>query len=98
MRSTVVTMVMASTLVAAVVGMSSSAQSQVIIVIGNGPAKPYYTQPYPYPHPYPYPRVVYGEPSYYPSYGFPAPGYGYYNAGYYNGYRPYRPYGYGWRW
>ena len=95
MRNTVVAMVAASTLVAALVGMPGSAQSQVIVIIGNGPGQPYYTQPYPYPYPYPYPRVVYGEPSYYSPYGFPAPVYGNFNGNYYNGYRPN---GYGVRW
>ncbi len=50
MRHTVLTMLTASTmLVAAIVGMPSSAQSQTVIIItGNGSAQPYYPQPYPY--------------------------------------------------
>ena len=66
MRNTLVTMLTASILVAAaVVGMPSSAQSQVIIIVGNG--QPYY--PPPYPHPYPYDRhVVFG--GYYSGYGY----------------------------
>src|SRR6266705_2799220 len=47
MRNTVVTMLTASMLVAAVVGMPSSAQSQVVIIIGNGSAQPYYPNSYP---------------------------------------------------
>jgi hypothetical protein len=99
MRNTVVTLVATSALVAAMVGMPSSAQSQVVVIIGNGPGQPYYAQPYPPPYPYPYPPVVYAEPSLYPAYRPPAyvngynnGGYnngGYYNGGYYNGYRPY---------
>jgi hypothetical protein len=94
MRNTVVTLVATSTLVAAIVGMPSGAQSQVVVIIGNGPGQPYYPQPYPPPYPYPYPPVVYGEPSLYPAYRPPAyvNGYnngGYNNGGYYNGYRPY---------
>ena len=43
----------------------SSAQSQVIIIVGNG--QPYY--PPPYPHPYPYDHhVVYG--GHYSGYGY----------------------------
>jgi hypothetical protein len=89
MRNTVVTLVATSALVAAMVGMPSSAQSQVVVIIGNGPGQPYYTQPYPPSYPYPYPPVVYGEPSLYPAYRPPAYVNGYYNGGYYNGYRPY---------
>ena len=89
MRHTAVTMVAASTmLVATVIGMPSSAQSQTVIIInGNGSAQPYYPHPYPYPYPYDHHVVyaeppVYGEPGYYPQYGYAA-------SGYYNGY--YRP-------
>ena len=86
MRNTVVTLVAMSTLVAAMVGMPGSAQSQVVVIIGNGHGQPYYPPPYPYP----YPPVVYGEPSLYPAYRPPAyvNGYnngGYNNGGYYNG-------------
>jgi hypothetical protein len=101
MRHTVVTTVTAAILIAALVGMPSSAQSQVVIIIGNGAAQPNYPPPYPYPysypHPYPHNRVVYGEAGYYSAYGYVASG-----NGYYNGYNPYynngyyRPYGYGW--
>jgi hypothetical protein len=80
--------------VAALVGMPGSAQSQVVIIIGNGAAQPYYPpQPYPYPYAYPLPHphhdVVYAEPCCFPVNGF---GNGYYNYnGYYNNgyYRPY---------
>jgi hypothetical protein len=92
MRHTVVATVAAATVVAALVGMPSSAQSQVVIIIGNGAAQPYNPQPYPYPYPPPRQHVVYGAP-YYPNYLYVASDYGYYN-GYNNGY--YRPYGYGW--
>jgi hypothetical protein len=100
MRNTLAAVVAASTLVAVVVGLPSTAQSQVIVVIGNGLGQPYYTQPYPSPYPYPYPPVVYGEPSLYPAYRPPAYVYGYNNGGYNNGghYNGYRPYGNGWRW
>ena len=88
MRHTVLTMLTASTmLVAAIVGMPSSAQSQTVIIItGNGSAQPYYPQPYPYqyqPQIYAEP-TLYGEPGYY---GYAASGY---SQPYYNGY--YRPY------
>jgi hypothetical protein len=97
MRNTVVTLVATSALVAAMVGMPSSAQSQVVVIIGNGPGQPYYAQPYPPPYPYPYPPVVYAEPSLYPAYRPPAYVNGYNNGGYNNGgyYNGYRPYGYG---
>jgi hypothetical protein len=68
MKNTLAAVIAASTLVAVVIGMPSSAQSQVIVVIGNGLGQPYYTQPYPSPYPYPYPPVVYGEPSLYPAF------------------------------
>ncbi len=80
MRHTVVTLVATSILVAAsLVATPSNAQSQVIIIVGNGSAQPYYP-PYPYPYPHPHTHVVYGG-GYYPGYGYP----GYYN-GYSNGY------------
>jgi hypothetical protein len=89
MKHTALTMLTASMLVTAVVGIPSSARSQVVVIIGNGSAQPYYPNPYPYPY---QPRVyaertLYGDPGY--------DGYadsGYYQS-YYNGY--YRPYRYG---
>ena len=88
MKHTALTMHTASLLVTAVVGIPSSAQSQVVVIIGNGSAQPYYPNPYPYPY---QPRV-YAEPTLYGE-----PGYGYADSGYYqsyyNGY--YRPYRYG---
>jgi hypothetical protein len=90
MRHTLLSMLAASTLsIAAIVGMSTSAQSQTVIIItGNGSAQPYYPQAYPYP--YQQQHVVYDEPGYYPAYGYAASNY---YQPYYNGY--YRPYGYG---
>ena len=87
MRHTVPTILTASTiLLAAMVGMPSSAQSQTVIIIGNGSAQPYYPQPYPYQPQVGYADpTLYGEPGYYPQYGYAA-------SGYYNGY--YRPRGY----
>jgi len=82
-------MLTASTMLVAVMfGTPTSAQSQTIIIInGNGPAQPYYPQPYPYPQQH----VVYDQPDYYyPDYGYA--GSGYYQS-YYNGNQ--RPYGYG---
>jgi hypothetical protein len=99
MRHTVVATVTAAIIIAALVGMPSSAQSQVIIIIGNGAAQPYYPQPYPHPYLAPRQHVVYGAP-YNPAYGYVASDYGYvatdygYNNGYNNGFN--RPYGYGW--
>jgi len=56
MRNTLVTTLSASMLmVASLVAMPSNAQSQVVIIIGNGSAQPYYPQPYPPPYPYPQP-------------------------------------------
>ncbi len=100
MRHTVVTLIATSMLVvASLVATPSNAQSQVIIIVGNGSAQPYYppAYPYPYPHPYPHTHVVYGA-GYYPEYGYPVADYGYY-SGYSNGYYGgayYPPYGYGW--
>lgn len=99
MRHAFVTMAASAILTAALAGMPSSAQSQVVIIIGNGAAQPQYPQPYPYPypHPPPNPHVVYEASGYYPAYGYVVPGNGYYNGaynGYNNGYHP--PYGYGW--
>jgi hypothetical protein len=98
MRNTLVTTLSASMLVlAALVAMPSDAQSQVIIIVGNGSAQPYYPPAYPFPRPYPYPQpyphtgVVYGG-GFYPGYGYPTSDYGYYNGyhgggyGYSNGY------------
>ena len=95
MRSIIATTLTASTLVAAAIGIPSSAQAQVVIIIGNGAAQPYYTQPYAYAQPYAYtPRtaVVYGGSyypgyysGYYPRYSYPVADYGYYNGnGYYD--------------
>jgi hypothetical protein len=102
MRHTLVHTITAVLLVAALIGMPGIARSQVVIIIGNGAAQPYYPQPYPPPYPYPHRHVVYGGPGYYPDYA----GYGdyggydnggYNNGGYYNGYAGYyRPYRYGW--
>jgi len=64
-------------MVASLVAMPSNAQSQVVIIIGNGSAQPYYPQPYPPTH------VLYGG-GFYPGYGYRASDYGYYN-GYYGG-------------
>jgi hypothetical protein len=94
MRNTVVAMLTASTLIAALGATPTSAYSQVIIVVGNGYQQPYYTQPQPYPYlpPAPYQQpapVIY---NYAGGYGYPTAYAGYYN-GYYNGY--YRPY---WGW
>ncbi len=90
MRHTALTMLTASTmLVATVVGMPSSAQSQTVIIItGNGSAQPYY------PNPYPYQPRVYAAPTLYGETGYAAEyaDSGYYQS-YYNGY--YRPYQYG---
>ena len=69
MRNTVV-MLAASMLVSAVVEMPSSAQSQVVVIIGNGSAQPYYPQPYAY------------TPGYYPAYGYAGPYY--YGGPYWN--------------
>ncbi len=88
MRHTIPAILTGSTiLLATLVGMPSSAQSQTVIIInGNGSAQPY-SQPYLYPYPYDHHVVyaeppVYGEPGYYPQYGYAA-------SRYYNGY--YRP-------
>lgn len=98
MTRTVLITITAATSIATLAGMPSSARSQVVIIIGNGAAQPYYSQPYPYPFPYPHPHhdVVYAEPCCYAAYGYGngfSNGYynGYYNNGYYNNgyYRPY---------
>ena len=92
MKHTALTMLTASMLVTAVVGIPSSARSQVVVIIGNGSAQPYYPNPYPYPY---QPRVyaeptLYGESGYYPEYAEN----GYAASGYYNGYyRPHRYWG-----
>jgi len=88
MRNTLVTTLSASMLmVASLVAMPSNAQSQVVIIIGNGSAQPYYPQTYsplyPYTQPYPHTHVLYGG-GFYPGYGYPTSDYGYYN-GYYGG-------------
>jgi hypothetical protein len=88
MRNTLVTALSASMLVgASLVAMPSSAQSQVVIVIGNGSGQSYYPPPFPAPLPFPQPYVrsqaLYGA-GFYPGYGYPTSGYGYY-GGYYGG-------------
>lgn len=101
MRNTLVTMVLATMLIgAAVMGRPTAAQSQVIVIVGNGQAyypQPYaYPQPYPYPHPYPYSypyhhHIVYGG---YPAYGYyslPYP-YPYHDPVVYGGYPEYGSY------
>ena len=107
MRYTLATALSVSMLaVASLVVMPSDAQSQVIIIVGNGSAQPYYPPPYPYP-PYPRTNVLYGA-GFYPGYGYAASdygsdygyydgyygGYGYPSAYYGGGYYPH--YGYGW--
>jgi hypothetical protein len=92
MRNTLVTALSASILAGlSLVAMPSSAQSQVVIVIGNGAGQPYYPPPYPPPLPLPYPQpYVHTQVLYsggvYPGWGYPAPGYGYYGGGGGNGY------------
>jgi hypothetical protein len=79
MKNTLVTTLSASMLaVAAIVAMPSNAQSQVVVIIGNGAAQPYY-QPQ-YPVPYARPTVVYNG-GYYGGYGYRPYG-GYYGVGY----------------
>ena len=91
MRNTLVTTLSASMFgLAAMVAMPSDAKSQVVIIIGNGAAQPYYAAPS--PPPYPYPHVLYGAGFYpgYGSYGAFGGGYGYphgdYGGGYYSPY------------
>jgi hypothetical protein len=86
MRNTLVTALSVSLLTGlSLVAMPSSAQSQVIIVVGNGSGQPFYP-PYPVPLPYPQPfvhtQVLYGG-GVYPGWGYPTSGYGY--SGYYGG-------------
>jgi hypothetical protein len=89
-RNTVVAMLTASTLVAAVAATPTNAYSQVIIVVGNGYAQPNYAQPQPYPYlpptPYQQPAPViynysggYGYPG---AYAGPAPVIYNYSGGY----------------
>ena len=91
MRNTLVTALSASLLAgASLVAIPSSAQSQVVIVIGNGSGQPYFPPPFPAPLPFPQPyvhtQVLYGG-GFYPGYGYPTPGYGYYGGyGYSNAY------------
>jgi len=96
MRHTVLSMLTGSTmLVATVVGMPSSAQSQTVVIINGN--QPYYPQPYPYP--YPNHHVVYDAPDYYADLPGDYAGYGY-DGGYgcpYGGYYG-RPYYGGWGW
>ena len=82
MRNTLVTALSALSLVA----MLSSAQSQVVIIVGNGSGQPYFPPPFPVPLPYPHPfvhtQVLFGGGGY-PGWGYPASGYGgYYGSGY----------------
>jgi hypothetical protein len=98
MRRTVVMLVATLMLViASLVATPRNAQSQVVVIIGNGSAQPYYPPPYAYPYayPYPYPHAhVLNGGGYYPGgYGYLTSDYGYYN-GYDGG--AYRHYGYGW--
>jgi hypothetical protein len=90
MNRTISTMLTAATmLIAAVIGLSTSAKSQTVIIIGNGSA-PYY------PYPYSYPPRVYSAPTVYAEPGYS--GYGYAASGYYApSYGYYRPYGWGYR-
>ena len=90
MRNTLVTALSASILAGlSLVALPSSAQSQVIIVVGNGSGQPYYPPPYlpplplPYPQPFVHTQVLYGGGGGYPGfgYGYPASGYGYYYGG-----------------
>ncbi len=90
MRNTLVTTLSASMFgFASLVAIPSDAKSQVVVIIGNGAAQPYYPAPhpvpypYPYPHPYPHPHVLYGA-GFYP--GYVAPNYSYYSAYYGGGY------------
>jgi hypothetical protein len=88
MRNTLVTALSASLLTGfSLVAMPSSAQSQVVIVVGNGYGQPFYPPPYPVPLPYPQPfantQVLYSG-GVYPGWGYPTSGYGYY-GGYYGG-------------
>jgi hypothetical protein len=88
MRNRLVTALSASVLAAlSLAAMPSSAQSQVVIIVGNGAAQPYFP-PYPVPLPYPQPfvhtQVLYGGGGY-PGWGYPTSGYGDY-GGYYGGY------------
>ena len=101
MRPAFVAMVTAAIVIAALIGMPGNASAQVVVIIGNGAAQPYYPPPFPYAYPRPFPNqnVVYGAPGYYP--GYLGVGSGYYGA-YYNGYNGYngngyhQPYQYGW--
>lgn len=93
MRNTLVTTLSASMFgFAAMVAIPSEAKSQVVIIIGNGAAQPYYSAPhaipYPYPPLYPHPHVLYGA-GFYPGYGYYGAGYGYANGYYDGGYSPY---------
>ena len=96
MRNTLVTTLSASMLVlAAVMAVPTSAQSQVVVIIGNGGGQPYYPQPY--VAPYSQPTVVYSG-GYYPGYAYRPYGYGYYNGYYGVGYGYARPWGGYYRW
>jgi hypothetical protein len=105
MSNTLVTALSVSTLAAlSLVAMPSSAQSQVVIIVGNGSGQPYLPPPFPVPLPYPQPFVhtqVLSGGGGYPGWGYPASGYGYsgyygggfgYSSGYYDGGGYYPPY------
>ena len=80
MRNTLVTAFSASMLAAlSLVAMPSSAQSQVVIVVGNGAGQPYFPPPFPVPLPYQQP-FVHTQVLYSGGYGYPN---GYYDSGYY---------------
>ena len=87
MRRTVPTILTGTMLVVAMIGMPTSANSQTVIIIGNGAA----------PYPYAYAPPAYAAPTYYAEPGYY--GYGYAASGYYPayGYGYYRPYGWGYR-
>jgi hypothetical protein len=90
MRNMLVTAVSTSMLAAlSLAAMPSSAQSQVVIIVGNGATQPYFPPPYPVPLPYPQPfvhtQVLYSG-GVYPGWGYPTSGCGYYGGCYGGGY------------
>ena len=79
MRNTLATALSASILAGlSLVALPSSAQSQVVIVVGNGSGQPYYPPPYlpplplplPYPQPFVHTQVLYGGGGGYPGFGY----------------------------
>ena len=79
MSNTLVTALSVSTLAAlSLVAMPSSAQSQVVIIVGNGSGQPYLPPPFPVPLPYPQPfvhtQVLYGGGGYPGNPGYPGGG------------------------